>query len=187
MQALQAGDDSALNELIARHREPLHRFVYRYLRDEAAARDVVQETFVRVYFKADKYEPSSMVKTWIYTIALNLSRDLFRRLVKHRGDISFDDVPDGHAARLEPVDSCPGPSAQATQGDQFSHLQRAIDKLPHPLKAALVLFALEGRSQKETAEILGTTTKTVELRVYHAKEKLRKILGALFSEEGQPG
>ena len=187
MQALQAGDDSALNELIARHREPLHRFVYRYMRDEAAAGDIVQETFFRVYFKAGKYEPNSTVKTWIYTIAMNLCRDQFRRLVKHRGDVSFDDAPDGQAARLEPIDPNPGPNVQAVQGDQFTHLQQAIDKLPHPLKAALVLFALEGHSQKETAEILGTSPKTVELRVYHAKEKLRQILGSLLGKEAQPG
>jgi len=187
MQALQAGDDSALNELISRHREPLHRFVYRYLRDEVAAGDIVQETFVRVYFKAGKYEPGSTVKTWIYTIAMNLCRDQFRRLAKRRGDLSFDDASDGHRACVEPIDPRPGPHVQAVQGDRFVHLQHAIDKLPHPLKAALVLSALEGRTQKETAEILGTTPKTVELRVYHAKEKLRKILGALLGEEAQPG
>lgn len=57
MEALQAGDDSALNELIDRHREPLFHFVYRYLRDEPVAREVVQETFVRVYFKAKTFAP----------------------------------------------------------------------------------------------------------------------------------
>jgi RNA polymerase sigma-70 factor (ECF subfamily) len=187
MQALQAGDDSALNELISRHREPLHRFVYRYMRDEVAARDIVQETFVRVYFKAGKYEPGSTVKTWIYAIAMNLCRDQFRRMARHRGDLSFDDSSDRLRACVEPVDPSPGPNAQAVQGDQFAQLQQAIDRLPHPLKAALVLSALEGRTQKETAEILGTTPKTVELRVYHAKEKLRKILCAFLGKEARPG
>ena len=185
MRALQAGDDAALNELINRHREPLRHFVYRYLHDEATAGDVVQETFVRVYFKAVKFEPRSTVKTWIYAIAMNLCRDQFRRLAKHRGDVSFDDKPEGHASRVEPVDPSPGPSVQAVQSDRFGFLQRAIDTLPHPLKAALVLFALEGHSQKETAEILGTTPKTVELRVYHAKEKIRQILGARLGKEAQ--
>jgi RNA polymerase sigma-70 factor (ECF subfamily) len=183
MQALQAGDDAGLNGLIARHREPLHRFVYRYLRDEVAAGDVVQETFVRVYFKAGKYEPRSTVKTWIYAIAVNLCRDRFRLLARHSGDVSIDHAPEGLSSRLEPVDPNPGPGAQAVKSDQFVFLQRAIDQLPHPLKAALVLFALEGHSQKETAEILGTTPKTVELRVYHAKEKLRQMLGSRLGEE----
>ena len=85
IEALQAGDESALNELINRHREPLFYFVYRYLRDEMAARDVVQETFVRVFFKARTFRPRSSVKTWIYTIALNLTRDEGRRLGRRQG------------------------------------------------------------------------------------------------------
>ncbi len=147
-----------------------------YLQDEVSAGDVVQETFVRVYFKAGKYEPRSTVKTWIYAIAVNLCRDQFRRLAKRRGDISFDEDRGDDTGGMEPIDPNPGPGAHAVQNDQFNLLQRAIDKLPHALKSALVLFALEGHSQKETAEMLGTTPKTVELRVYHAKEKLRQIL-----------
>ena len=59
--------------------EPLFRFAFRYLRDETAARDVAQETFVRVYFKAASFKPQSTVKTWLYTIAVNLCRDRLRR------------------------------------------------------------------------------------------------------------
>lgn len=187
MEALQAGDDAALNELIARHRGPLHRFVYRYLQNEVSASDVVQETFVRVYFKADKYEPRSTVKTWIYAIAMNLCRDQFRRLARRRGDVSLDKAPDENSATIEPAEPGPGPNAQAAQSDRFVFLQRAIDQLPYRLKSALVLFSLEGCSQKEVAEILGTTPKTVELRVYRAKEKLRQILGTHLGKEAQLG
>ena len=176
IQALQAGDDSALNELIHRHREPLFHFVFRYLRDETAARDVVQETFVRVYFKAAKFTPKSAVKTWIYTIALNLCRDQGRRLAKRQTDVSLNAPRPGDQPPLELADGSPGPDEQVRQKDRFGALQRAIDQLPHKLKAALVLFSLEGYSQKEAAEILGTTPKTVELRVAHARQKLRQML-----------
>jgi RNA polymerase sigma-70 factor (ECF subfamily) len=114
---------------------------------------------------------------------MNLCRDQFRRLARGRDVVSFDEVPEGRASGLEPVDPNPGPGAHAVKSDQFVILQRAIDQLPHTLKAALVLFSLEGHSQKETAEILGTTPKTVELRVYHAKEKLRQFLGHRLGEE----
>lgn len=180
IQALQAGDDSALNELIHRHREPLFHFVFRYLRDETAARDVVQETFVRTYFKAGKYHPRATVKTWLYTIALNLCRDHHRRFGKRRGDLSLDEAPPSGGSPRELSDPAPIPSEQAGQKDRFTFLQRAIEQLPHSLREALILFSLEGKSQQETAAILGTTPKTVELRVYHAKEKLRKLLGRLL-------
>lgn len=180
IKALQGGDDSALNELIDRHRAPLHRFIYRYLRNEATTEDVVEETFVRVYFKAGKFLPKSSVKTWIYTIALNLCRDQFRRLARHRGDFSMDATPLANAPRAEIADRAPLPSARADAMDGATQLQRAIDALPEKLREALILFSLEERSQQEVAEILGITPKAVETRVYHAKARLRGVLGSLL-------
>ncbi len=178
MQALQGGEDSALNELIERHREPLFRFVYRYLQNETAAREVVQETFVRTYFKAKSYRPQSLVKTWIYSIALNLCRDEARRTGRRPPSVSLDAPPALDRAPLEIPDTAERPDEHLRTHDQFSALQGAIAQLPHKLRSALVLFAIEGHSQREIAEMLGTTPKTVELRVAHAKEKLRTLLGA---------
>ena len=181
IEALRTGDDSALDELIDRHRGPLHRFVYRYLRNEAATEDVVQETFVRVYFKAGKFLPKSSVKTWIYAIALNLCRDQFRRLARHRGDFSMDAAPPANSPPAELADRAPSPAARAADSDRFTQLQRAIDGLPEKLREALILFSIEQRSQQEVADILGITPKAVETRVYHAKARLRATLGTMAS------
>lgn len=186
IQALQAGVDSALNELINRHREPLFHFVFRYLRDETAAKDVVQETFVRVYFKAGKFKPKATVKTWIYTIALNLCRDQGRRFSKRSADISLNATRPGNQPPLEIADGAPSPVDLVGQGDRFASLRHAIDQLPHKLKSALVLFSLEGCSQKEAADLLETTPKTIELRVAHAKQKLRELMAEGMAEGKLP-
>ena len=183
IEALQTGDDSALNELIDRHREPLRRFVYRYLRNEAATEDAVQETFVRLYFKARKFQPKSSVKTWIYTIALNLCRDQFRWRARHRGEVSMDAPARPAGPRTEVADHAPPPSVRAADADRFAQLQSAIDALPENLKEALILFSLEERSQHEVAEILGITPKAVETRVYHARTKLRMALAGQSKTE----
>jgi RNA polymerase sigma factor (sigma-70 family) len=183
IQALQAGDESALNELIQRHREPLFRFAFRFLRDETAARDIVQETFVRIYFKAARFVPRSTAKTWFYAIALNLCRDQARFLKRRRGDVSLDAPVTEARPKLEPADSGPVPSEQAAEADRFGRLQHAMDRLPHKLKSALVLCSLEGMSHQEAAEILATTPKTIELRIYHAKEKMRVLLSGEFSRD----
>ena len=175
LRALQDGNESALNELIARHQGSLFHFALNYLRDETAAREVVQETFVRTYFKAARFQPRAAVKTWIYAIALNLCRDQARGIARRRRMVPLE--PDGGDRReCAPVDPQAAPDEQAGLQDQLSALQRAIDALPHCLREALVLFSIEGRSQKEAAEILGTTPKTVELRVHRAKEKLRRLM-----------
>lgn len=182
IRALQGGDEAALSELIARHQEALLHFAYRYLENETAARDVVQETFVRVYFKAAAYRPEATVKTWIYAIAVNLCRDQLRRSWRKRLEHSLDSAPPGQPA-AEPTDPAAAPDEQALQGDRFKALRAAIDRLPASLRDALVLYALDGRPQKEVGEILGITPKTVELRVRHAKNRLRSILGL---EQGGP-
>ena len=176
IEALQTGDDSALNTLMAHHREPLFRFVFRYLRNETAARDVVQEVFVRAYFKAKTFVPKASVKTWLYAIALNLCRDEVRRLARH--PLNSLDAPSPLSSRTsnELADGGVQPDEQATRSDRHHALQRAIDRLPEKLREPLILYALEGKTQQEVAEILGTTLKTVELRVYHAKTKLRSLL-----------
>ena len=176
IEALKAGEDLALNELIQRHREPLFRFAFRYLRDETAARDVAQEAFVRVYFKAGTFRPQSTVKTWLYTIAVNLCRDRLRKLSKYRHDVSLDDPAVGNAATAVQADDRSNPAAQSASSDEFNLLQRAINQLPHRLRLPLVLCALEGKSHKEAAEVMDTTPKTVELRIYRAKAKLRELL-----------
>lgn len=182
IESMQAGDGTALKELIRRYQETLFRFAFHYLTDETTARDVVQETFVRVYFKSGNYKPKATVKTWIYTIALNLCRDQGRRLAKRSTDISLNAPRPGDQPLLEIADSAPSPVDRAGQGDRFAALRDSIDQLPHKLKAALILFSLQGHSQKEAAELLGTTPKTVELRVAHAKQKLHDILASKLAE-----
>lgn len=185
LEGLVAGEDLALNELIQRHRDALYAFAFRYLRDETAAHDVVQECFVRLYFKAASFKPHSTVKTWLYTIAVNLCRDRLRWVGRRRNDISLDaPSPRGDGARHpEQADAAPLPSEQTAQADRFKFLQRAIDLLPHKLRLVVVLCSLEGKTHQEAADILGTTSKTVELRVYHAKAKLRDLLADNLAKE----
>ena len=185
LERLVAGEDLALNELIQRHRDALFAFAFRYLRDESAAHDVVQECFVRLYFKAASFKPQSTVKTWLYTIASNLCRDRLRWLGRRGNSVSLDaPVPHGNGeARPEQADTSPLPSEKTAQADRFATLQQAIDRLPHKLRLAVILCSLEGKTHQEAAHILGTTPKTVELRVYHAKAKLREILADSLAKE----
>jgi RNA polymerase sigma factor, sigma-70 family len=74
VQALQAGDESALNKLIRKYQEPLFWFIWRYTGDEETARDLLQETFVRLYFGIRRFKPHAKFATWLYSIAMNLCR-----------------------------------------------------------------------------------------------------------------
>ena len=76
---LQAGETDSLGHLVARWEQPLFRFVYRLLSKREDARDVCQETFLRILTKADRFQQGARFSTWMYQIALNLCRDQMRR------------------------------------------------------------------------------------------------------------
>ena len=174
MLALQGGQDKALDALMCRYKQSLFYFVTRYTRDEDTSYDIVQETFFRVYNKAESFNPAYKFKTWLYQIALNLCRD-YARKKKLQSFVSLDtwmggDEEDGS---LHDILASDENIENLTEHRQMLKLmENQIDKLPHKLKTALILFALEGHSQEECARILGITPKTVETRVYRA----RKIL-----------
>lgn len=177
MLALQKGRDVALDELMKRHKQPLFFFVTRYTKDEDTSYDIVQEAFFRVYDRAETYNPAYRFKTWLYQIALNLCRD-YARKKKLRSVISLDAWTDDEdkGSLHDVLASDENIESLTEHRETLKLLEKQIDKLPHKLKTALILFALEDRSQEECARILGVTPKTVETRVYRARKLLTQKL-----------
>lgn len=178
MLALQSGQDKALDELMRRYKQPLFYFVTRYTRDEDTSYDIVQETFFRVYNKAESFNPAYKFKTWLYQIALNLCRD-YARKKKLQFFVSLDtwmggDEEDGSLHDILASDE--NIESLTEHRQTLKLMENQIDQLPHKLKTALILFALEGHSQEECARILGITPKTVETRVYRARKTLLQAL-----------
>lgn len=173
VRALQAGDDSALNALMSRHREPLFRFLFRQTRNEADARDLAQEAFVRAYFKIGNFQPAARFGTWLFQIGLNLCRDHARS--KH-GRRALRHDPLAGTGELAPTEPGADPGAGAALAETLALVQRAIDDLPHGLKAAFLLTVIEERPQKDAAAILGVTVKAVETRVYRARQLLARAV-----------
>ena len=174
VRALQAGDESALNELIRKYQEPLFRFICRYTGDEETARDILQETFVRLYFGIQRFRPRAKFVTWLYSIAMNLCRDYGRSKQRRQSYATESlDVSDLHR-KVPTADR--GPVADVESHERLANLQKAIEELPHDLRTTLLLFAVEGRSQQECADLLGISAKAVESRVYRARKILEKKL-----------
>jgi RNA polymerase sigma factor (sigma-70 family) len=176
VRALQAGDESALNELIRKYQEPLFRFICRYTGDEETARDILQETFVRLYFSIRRFKPRAKFATWLYSIAMNLCRDYARS--KHRRQSYATESLDVGDVHREVPAADRGAAADMESHERVAALEKAINELPHDLRTALLLFAVEGFSQQECAELLGVSAKAVEARVYRARKRLEDTLSA---------
>ena len=177
MARLAAGHDAALSVLMERHAGPLFGFLCRFVRDEDAANDLAQETFVRVYQHRADFKAGQRFSTWLFTIGGNLARNHLRARAR-RPEVPFetsdDDDRPSLADRLPAAGNTPDEHAQRTE--KQSAVRDAVAQLPDDLREAIVLCELEDRSVAEAANILATTAKAVESRLYRARQQLRTSL-----------
>lgn len=182
LERVRKGEEQGLIDLMARHREPLFRFVYRFVHNEADAAELTEETFFRVYRKVNTYRPRAKVSTWMYAIASNLCRDFLRREKKRRGDLSLQRPVDADRKRDlgdRLASDAPDPEAAAVSHETLAAVEEAIHALPHRLKIPFVFCVLEGHAYDVCAEMLGVNRKTVETRIYRARLRLRKALAPI--------
>src|SRR5512137_3195644 len=110
MQRLAGGHDAALNDLMARHAQPVFQFLCRMLGNEDDANDLAQETFVRVYQHRGRFRPGARFSTWLYTIAANLARNHRRWLARHPNvSLDAESEPTGQRVGDALAASGPGP------------------------------------------------------------------------------
>lgn len=178
VRALQSGAESALDELMARHEEALFGLIYRHVGDASLARELLQEAFVRAYFGISRFKPQAKFVTWLFSIAVNLCRDYARskRGLQAQRTISWDEWSKVTGEMPSTQSHGTQPDFAMEQREVITALENAVAQLPHDLKTALILFAIDGRSQQECAEILGISPKAVETRVYRARRLLERAL-----------
>src|SRR5262245_42087822 len=179
MVRLKKGDDLALNELMERWQKPLHSFILRYVGNHRDSIELAEETFVRVYQHRSRFNFKSRFSTWLLTIAANLCRH-HARWRKQHPTISLDDVASIDEVSEESlfVSAEEIPSALASRTELARLVKEEIEKLPHNLKTAVLLFAYDGLSYAEIGVILGCTPKAVETRLYRVRKLLAKSLAA---------
>jgi RNA polymerase sigma-70 factor, ECF subfamily len=176
MLRLKNGEDSILNELMTRWQQPLVAFIYRYIGHETDALDLAQETFVRVYETRRRYTVRGKFSTWLFAIAANLCRNYLRwRQRRHQ---SVPETPDTEEAELaERVQSLgDSPDQAAIRSESIALIKAAIDKLPHDLKTAILLYEYQSLSYAEISSVLRCSVKAVEMKLYRARQLLRERL-----------
>lgn len=173
--AIGAGDEAALVALMARHRQAVYQFTYRYLGNEADSLEVTEETFFRVFTSAARFKKAkASVRTWIIAIALNLVRDRGRKRSRELATVPLPEI--------EPWDNAGGPSHAAETQEALAYIHGQIQRLPEKLKFPFIYCVLEEQSYDACAAVLGANRKTVETRIYRARLLLRESLRR-FSEK----
>jgi len=177
MARLVAGQDAALNELMARHAERLSHYLLRLLQNETEAADVAEEAFVRVYLHRAKFRRGKKFSTWLYTIATHLARDLQRQRSRHP-HVSLDAKPEGSSRDFRNFlpETRPGPLESLEARERAEAVRLAVAALPEELRVPLILSVYEEQAHAEIAEVLDCSAKAVEMRLYRARQHLRERL-----------
>lgn len=154
--------EERLCSLMERYEKSLLRMCCVYLRDTSAAEDAVQESFLRAYRSMDDFRGESSEKTWLYSIAMNVCRDMRRaawyRYVDKR--IDFDRLP----------------QAVAPVSEVSIALMTEVMRLPRKNMEAVWLYYYENLNLREVGALLGVTPAAVGYRLDKAKKLLRRAL-----------
>lgn len=176
MQRLAAGDDQALDEIIQRWQDRLMSFLWHMTHDYAAARDLAQETFVRLYQHRHRYRPSAAFPSYLFRIARNLLANHQRWQARHPAQ-SLEAVPLNGA---EPVDDR-SPAGMLEEKETALQVRRAIRTLPADLRETLILATYQSLGYREISQLLDCSEKAVETRLYRARALLKEKLAPLVS------
>ncbi len=162
-----------LDELVRRHLRRVRALVFQMVLDDAAADDLTQEVFLRVFRHLASFNGRSRFSTWLYRVAMNTTHSYLASQRRSRVE-SWDDLP-------PQCDRAATPERALLDAELGREVQRALEELPSRLRAAIVLTVLQGLDAKEAARIEGCTVATMYWRVHQARKRLARRLEEYLS------
>ena len=172
MRNVLAGDMKAFECLVDRYKIKLFNLILRMLGNREETEDILQETFLRVYRERESYDFAYQFSTWIYTIALNLTKNELRKR-KRFTFLGIDLFSNRREFAVEMVGNPNGISM---------FLEKAISELPEKYKSAFLLRDMNHFSYEEIAQSLDVPMGTVKSRVNRARSILRRKLRPKMEE-----
>jgi RNA polymerase sigma-70 factor, ECF subfamily len=178
MLRVKTGDQSAFDYLVQKYRRSMVSFMYRMARNSAAAEDLAQEVFLRVYRSRDSYEASAKFTTWLYRIATNLAVNHARDTRHERPEltVSLDEPDDESGATLELPDGQLTAEQSMVQRERMLAIRRKVEALPELQKLAVIMHKYQQMDYKQIAEVLKKSESATKSLLFRAYETLREQL-----------
>jgi RNA polymerase sigma-70 factor, ECF subfamily len=158
------GDVAAFRELSGRELARITRFAARMLGDAIEAEDVAQETFLRLWTAASRFEPRAKPSTWLFSIAHNLCVDRLRKR-RPRANSELDQLPSEQR-----------PSDALSHKQTAERVQRALADLPERQRTAIALVHYEGLGNLEAAQVMNVGVEALESLLARGRRSLREAL-----------
>ena len=165
------GRADLLEPLVRRHATGLLTFLTRMVGDLHRAEELFQEVFLAVWAKREQYQHPRPFRPWLYAIALNRCRAVFR--LKTPAPVSLA------LAKVDPAGGDEAPEEQVMSAETAERVSRAVTRLPPQQRAVVVLRIWQNLPYARIAEVVGCTEGTVRSHMHHALESLRPALAPL--------
>jgi RNA polymerase sigma-70 factor (ECF subfamily) len=161
------GDLEAFEYILSFYEKAIYNYCLRILKNSQNAKEVAQDTFIKVYTHRKVIDPAKNIKTWIFTIATNTAYD-FLRSKKRKNETSLDE-------ELE-TNSIFATYYSGKEEGLVSDVEKALDQINPEYKKVLLLFYQQGFQYQEIADILEMPINTVKTHISRGKEELKEIL-----------
>jgi len=173
-------EGGAFRQLVEEHQRYVFSLAFRVLRDEDDARDVVQETFIRVWKNLHAYDMRAKFTTWLYTITVNLTSDMLKSKTRRRRWLLAPETAESQnsAATMEE-------EMNIVNRDLAAKIKELAGSLPPKQQLVFVLRDLQDLTVNEVAQILSMSTNTVKTNLCYARKFIRAHMQELEGMEGR--
>jgi len=172
---IQDGDPRAFDSLAIKISPELYGFILRMVQNENDAKDILQDTLVRVWEKRHQFRGTSTVKTWIYRIAINLSYTHLKRRQRW-GTALLDEV--------KSLVSGSDPQQETEQLFQSEMLERSLSSLTPRQKAVVMARIYEDLPFAEISKALGCSVNAAKVHFHEGKKRIESYMKAKVGENG---
>lgn len=170
----QSQSRDQLTKLMRLHGEEIKRLIYGYVKDWSITEDLTQEVFISVYYHLDSFNGRSKIRTWLFTIAINKSKDYLRSWSYKKYVLTNSFY--SHSGNSEDPDTI------LVSKENQDELVQNIFKLPVKYREVILLRYYQDLKMNEISEVLGEKPETIRTRLFRAKKKLKTHMEGLFDE-----
>jgi RNA polymerase sigma-70 factor (ECF subfamily) len=180
IRAVQAGDMTAFDELVLKHKDRLFNLVYWFLGDYHEANECAQETFIKVFKSIKTFRFESAFSTWLYRIAVNTCKNRIKSSA-HRWKKKTVSLETANGSKngnpfSEIVNGAPTPVMALEQKEKMIRIQKAINSLPEEQNRVVVMRDIQGLSYQDISDITGLNLGTVKSRLARGRLVLKNKL-----------
>ena len=178
MLRVKAGDEPAFEYLVQKYRRPMVSFMYRMSHNAAAAEDLAQEVFLRVYRSRSGYEASAKFTTWLYRIATNLAVNHARdtRHERPENQVSLDEPDEETGTTMDVADSSLNVEQEILRRERMAAIRAKVQGLPERQRLAVIMHKYQQMDYKQIAEVLKKSESATKSLLFRAYETLREQL-----------